>query len=48
MTFMRFVRFAFVLTFLTVCATLAAAENISGPISVTKIIANPTTCQPEF
>jgi hypothetical protein len=33
-----FVRFVFALAFLTVCATLAAAEDISGPISATKII----------
>jgi hypothetical protein len=33
-----FVRCVFALAFLTVCATLAAAEDISGPISATKII----------
>ena len=34
----RLVRFAFVLVFLTVCATRAAAEDISGTLSATKVI----------
>jgi parallel beta-helix repeat protein len=38
MRFVRFGRSAFVLAFLTAFATLAAAEDIGGTISVTKII----------